>query len=86
MLIHNRYNSSMGEFTVPSGGAWLYFLYVNFYVIGGKYVLFDVKVNNSQVCKVEVDTVATGSTADRYQADSGALTLLREGILKGILR
>ena len=64
----------------------MHFLYVNFYVIGGKYVRFDVKVNNSQVCKAQFDTVATGSTADRYQAGSGALTLLREGMSYRILR
>ena len=86
MLMHNRYNSSTGDFTVPSGGAGLYFLYVNFWVIGGKWVRFDVKLNNSDVCAAEIDTRATGCTADRYQAGSGALALLREGISKGILR
>ena len=82
MFTRNRYNSSTGEFTVPSGGAGLYFLYVNFWVIGGKWVRFDVKVNNSELCKAEADTRSTGSTVDNYQAGSGALTLLREGMSK----
>ena len=84
MLMHNRYNSSTGEFTVPSGGAGLYFLYVNFWVIGGKWVRFYVKLNNSDVCKAEIDTRATGSTADRYHAASGALTILTEGMSKEV--
>ena len=80
-----RYNSSTGEFTVPSGGAGLYFLFIDFYVTGGEWARFDIEVNNAVVCMAEVNTDTTGSTGDQYPATCGALVLLREGMINRMI-
>ena len=82
-MIHNRYDNSTGEFVVPSGGAGLYFLFIDFYVVGGEFARFDIEVNGAVVCMAEVKTDGTGSAVDDYPATCGGLALLREGM--GIL-
>ena len=72
----SRYNNLTGEFTVPSGGAGLYFFHTSFFIIGGENGLFITRVNGMEVCRTESNTDVIG---DGYIASNGFLTLLTEG-------
>ena len=74
-----RYNSSTGLFTVPSGGAGLYFLYINFYADDMKIVDFVIRVNGGQVCYARGDQNNEGGAGDNATPSCAAVTTLLEG-------
>ena len=74
-----RYDSSTGEFTVPAGGAGLYFIYTNLYADDEKVADFVVQVNGVDLCEASSDM--NHSPGDNGTPSCGAVTILAEGML-----
>ena len=72
------YDSSTGVFTVPSGGAGLYYFYVNFWSTEGENAIFDVRVNEVLRCRAESDEAVT-TPDDNGTPSCGFVTTLSEG-------
>ena len=65
-------------FTVPSGGAGLYYFYVNFWSTEGENAIFDVRVNEVLRCRAESDEAVT-TPDDNGTPSCGFVTTLSEG-------
>ena len=79
MVASYRYNSETGQFTVPPGGAGLYFFHIDMWVVGGELARFVITVNGVELCKAESDTTYTGDPSDDQATSCGAIALLEEG-------
>ena len=74
--IKNGYSGATGEFTVPSGGAGLYYLYAHFLFEAGNLVWIRMQVNGADLCVAFED----GLNAISYGgASCGAVVSLQEG-------
>ena len=74
--IGNDYSGATWEFTVPSGGAGLYYLYAHFLFEAGNIVWIRIQVNGADLCVAFED----GLNAISYGgASCGAVVLLQEG-------
>ena len=79
--IGNGYDGSTGEFTVPSGGAGLYYLYGHFLFDRGNAVTIRMQVNDGDICVAYED----GQNAPSFGGSScGAVLALQEGSLTKI--
>ena len=79
--IGNGYDGTTGEFTVPSGGAGLYYLYGHFLFDRGKAVTTRMQVNDADLCVAYED----GIEAPSYGGSScGAVVPLQEGSFENI--
>ena len=77
--IGNGYNGATGEFTVPSGGAGLYYFYGHFVFDTGESVWIRLQVNDGDICVAYED----GRNGPTYGGSScGAVVLLQEGSIK----
>ena len=74
-----RYDSTTGQFTVPVGGAGLYFLYTNFYDNDEKFADFIIRVNSVAVCEGSSDL--NQSPGDNGTPSCGAVAVLAEGTM-----
>ena len=73
--IGNGYSGATGEFTVPSGGAGLYYLYGHFFDTGNR-VFIMMQVNEADLCAAYED----GRNGPTYGGSScGAVVPLQEG-------
>ena len=80
--IGNGYDGATGEFTVPSGGAGLYYIYAHFLFQTGKLVWIRMQVNDVDLCVAFED----GVNAPSYGGGScGAVVPLQEGSLMKIM-
>ena len=73
----NGYNSETGEFTVPPGGAGVYFLYFYTLIGLGEFSKLTVALNGDDLCIAygDHDTIAS----DWPAASCGAVAILNEG-------
>ena len=76
--ICSRYDSSTGQFTVPPGGAGLYFLYVNFFTAPLQDVDFGIRVNGQLLCSAHSDMDSANGN-DRGTPSCGAVAALTDG-------
>ena len=74
------YDSTTGQFTVPSGGAGLYFLYTNFYGDDRKHMDFFIRVNGTNLCAAFADMHSSG-VDDNGTPSCGAVAQLAVGWL-----
>ena len=80
--IGNGYSGATGEFTVPSGGAGLYYLYGHFLFEAGNLVWIRMQVNGADLCVAFED----GLNAISYGgASCGAVVQLQEGSFTKIM-
>ena len=75
----NRYNSETGQFTVPVGGAGLYFFYTSFFAQDEQFADFLIRVNGTAICQAECDGNEAG-TNDNGAPSCAAVTTLTEGM------
>ena len=81
--IGNGYSGATGEFTVPSGGAGLYYLYGHFLFEAGNLVWIRMQVNGADLCVAFED----GLNAISYGgASCGAIVQLQEGSFIKIIK
>ena len=76
--ICSRYDSSTGQFTVPPGGAGLYFLYVNFFTAPLQDVDFGIRVNGQLLCSAH-SYMDSANGNDRGTPSCGAVAALTDG-------
>ena len=72
----NAYDSTTGQFVVPSGGAGLYYFFAHFIVQDGLYATFRIEHNGAAVCDAAEDESEGG---DQPATSCGAVVLLAEG-------
>ncbi len=75
---HSRYNGNTGIFTVPPGGAGLFYLSTYLLVDDGEKGVFDMLVNGNKVCTAYADH-NDGGDWDYAQAACSGLAWLKEG-------
>ena len=68
----------MGAFTVPPGGAGLYFFYISFRLYDQERAVFSITKNGGEVCRAVADFNNAGP--DGGVISCGALQLVVEGI------
>ena len=73
-----RYNSTTGEFTVPAGGAGLYFFYTNFLADEQEFADFRIRLNGGQICVAYADMNNVGVN-DNGTPSCAVLAILAEG-------
>ena len=73
----NGYNKETGDFTVPSGGAGLYFVYAAFSYNVGHQATFLIESTDGIVCTVNEDETNGGDSA---AGSCGAVLVLQEGL------
>ena len=73
-----RYNSSTGKFTVPTGGAGLYYFHVHVLVDDGEKGNFNLKRNNELLCSLNGDNNNSG-TKDFATGTCAATVMLNTG-------
>ena len=73
----NGYNNETGEFTVPTGGAGVYFLYFYTLISIGEFAGFAVTHNAESLCIAFGDHASVSS--DWPAASCGAVSILNEG-------
>ena len=64
---------------MPSGGAELYFFYINFYADDTKYMDFVIRVNGADLCYARADMNEVVIT-DNGKPSCGAVAVLTEGM------
>lgn len=74
-----RYDRRTGTFTVPSGGAGLYYFSIYLLVGNGEYGRFSIRVNAEILCTAYGDE-SSNSGNDQPQATCSGLFLLLEGM------
>ena len=75
----NGYSGSTGKFTVPSGGAGLYYLYVHVMYDWGDWVYIGIRKNGSVLCYATNDDLT--DALDHDGSSCGAVSVLEEGKL-----
>ena len=78
-LLVFRYNSTTGQFVVPTGGAGLYFLYTNFLADEQEFANFFIRVNDQAICGAFSDMNDIGVN-DNGTPSCGSVAILIEGI------
>ena len=78
LLAINRYDSTTGTFTVPSGGDGYYYFSVYLAIEGDAAVVFDVEVNGALLCSANSDLTESPAT-DRDSASCSGITYTSEG-------
>ncbi len=74
-----RYNKSTGAFTVPPGGAGLYYFSTHLSIQWGQHAAFHMKKNNDEaICKALGDNDNNGA-GDAAQGFCSGLAQLEEG-------
>ena len=76
--VYFRYNSSTGEFTVPTGGAGLYYFYVHVLVDDGEEASLSLVRNNEALCSLNADNDNSG-TGDYATGTCAATVMLNTG-------
>ena len=71
------YNPATGQFTVPSGGAGLYFFYINFFADDETNAAFTMRVNGAWLCYAYGEM--NESPGDNATPSCGAVVTLAEG-------
>ena len=79
IIIINRYDSTTGTFTVPSGGDGYYYFSAYFLVFTAEFALFDIQINGQVLCTARGDE--TQATIEEAQAGCSATTYATEGFL-----
>ena len=74
-----RYNGTIEEFTVPAGGAGLYFFYTIFFAENQEIAHFLIRINDQPICQAGSDMDSSG-TNDNGTPSCAALATLVEGI------
>ena len=72
----NAYDSTTGEFVVPSGGTGLYYFFTHFIVQDGLSATFRIEHNGAAICDAAEDETEGG---DQPATSCGAVVLLAEG-------
>ena len=81
LLIVYRYDSTIGTFTVPSGGEGFYYFSAFLIADGGELVIFDVELNGDLICTVFSDLQDSPATDSQLTACNGVAYAV-EGIYK----
>ena len=75
-MLHFRYSSETGEFTVPPEGAGLFFFLFHFIMEPGEFADFGIRRNGQWLCLAAEDENAGG---DKAGASCGVVVTLEEG-------
>ena len=76
---HCRYDSETGEFTVPSGGAGLYYFYVHILCDNGEQVRVDLRRNGGTVCRAYAGIRDENAGNEIHSSSCGGVVDLEEG-------
>ena len=79
--MYNRYSSTTGTFTVPTGGEGYYFFTVYMRVLGDESAIFDIEIEGELICSVSSDLTESPSSDREITSCSGA-TYASEGSIK----
>ena len=78
MWYRNRYDSTTGVFSVPSGGDGTYYFSISLSVSYGQFGRFDIQLNDETLCSSYGDNDVNGG-GDSGQATCSAIAELVEG-------
>ena len=78
ILLNNRFDSTTGTFTVPSGGNGYYYFSAYFLVSTAQYAGFDIQINGQVLCTARGDD--TDSSNEEAQAACSAAIYTTEGL------
>ena len=76
-----RYDNGTGEFTVPPGGAGLYYFYVHILCDNDEQVTVGMRKNEAIVCYAYAGIRDESAVNEAHSTSCGAVVTLEEGII-----